>query len=59
MLQQAIALNPQHLSHYQLTLEPNTLFAAKPPAGIPEMDDAWDIQERCIELMQETRLRAV
>jgi putative oxygen-independent coproporphyrinogen III oxidase len=50
---QAIALNPQHLSHYQLTLEPNTLFAAKPPAGIPEMDDAWDIQERCIELMQE------
>jgi putative oxygen-independent coproporphyrinogen III oxidase len=52
-VQQAIALNPQHLSHYQLTLEPNTLFAAKPPAGIPEMDDAWDIQERCIELMQE------
>ena len=51
-VEQAIALNPQHLSHYQLTLEPNTLFAAKPPAGIPEMDDAWDMQERCIELMQ-------
>jgi putative oxygen-independent coproporphyrinogen III oxidase len=50
-VQQAIDLNPQHLSHYQLTLEPNTLFAAKPPAGIPEMDDAWDMQERCIELM--------
>ena len=53
-VEQAMALQPQHLSHYQLTLEPNTLFAAKPPAGIPEMDDAWDIQERCIELMQET-----
>ena len=52
-VRQAMALQPQHLSHYQLTLEPNTLFAAKPPAGIPEMDDAWDIQERCIELMQE------
>jgi putative oxygen-independent coproporphyrinogen III oxidase len=52
-VEQAIALNPQHLSHYQLTLEPNTLFAAKPPAGIPEMDDAWDMQERCIALMAE------
>jgi putative oxygen-independent coproporphyrinogen III oxidase len=52
-VQQAIALNPQHLSHYQLTLEPNTLFAAKPPAGIPEMDDAWDMQEACIALMAE------
>ncbi|HWS39768.1 MAG TPA: oxygen-independent coproporphyrinogen III oxidase-like protein, partial [Arenimonas sp.] len=31
--------------------EPNTLFAAKPPQGIPEMDDAWDMQERCIELI--------
>jgi oxygen-independent coproporphyrinogen-3 oxidase len=52
-VEQAIALNPQHLSHYQLTLEPNTLFAAKPPAGIPEMDDAWDMQEQCIALMAE------
>lgn len=52
-VQLAIALNPQHLSHYQLTLEPNTLFAAKPPAGIPEMDDAWDMQEQCIALMAE------
>ncbi len=52
-VQQAIALNPQHLSHYQLTLEPNTLFAAKPPKGIPEMDDAWDMQEQCIALMAE------
>jgi len=52
-VQQAIALNPQHLSHYQLMLEPNTLFAAKPPAGIPEMDDAWDMQEACIARMTE------
>ena len=47
----AIALSPTHLSHYQLTLEPNTAFAAKPPAGIPLEDDAWDMQERCIESM--------
>ncbi|MFY8205642.1 MAG: radical SAM family heme chaperone HemW [Arenimonas sp.] len=52
-VEQAIALNPQHLSHYQLTLEPNTLFAAKPPAGIPEMDEAWDMQEACIARMRD------
>jgi oxygen-independent coproporphyrinogen-3 oxidase len=28
-------LAPPHVSYYQLTLEPNTLFAVKPPAGIP------------------------
>ena len=50
-VERAIALQPQHLSHYQLTLEPNTVFAAKPPAGIPPEDDAWDMQERCIEAM--------
>ena len=30
-LRQALALSPAHLSHYQLTLEPGTPFAAKPP----------------------------
>jgi oxygen-independent coproporphyrinogen-3 oxidase len=28
----ALALDPAHLSHYQLTLEPGTLFAGRPPA---------------------------
>ncbi|MFA5589099.1 MAG: radical SAM family heme chaperone HemW [Lysobacteraceae bacterium] len=46
-LEQAIALAPAHISHYQLTLEPNTVFAARPPAGLPEDDDAWDMQEGC------------
>ena len=50
-VERAIALAPAHLSHYQLTLEPNTVFAAQPPAGIPLEDDAWDMQERCIEAM--------
>ena len=50
-VERAIALSPTHLSHYQLTLEPNTVFAAKPPPGIPLEDDAWDMQERCIERM--------
>jgi oxygen-independent coproporphyrinogen-3 oxidase len=30
-LEQAIALKPTHISWYQLTIEPNTLFYAKPP----------------------------
>lgn len=43
----AIALQPTHLSHYQLTLEPNTAFAVHKPAGIPDEDSAWDMQEAC------------
>ncbi len=45
-IERAIALQPSHLSHYQLTLEPNTLFAAKPPP-LPDEDSAWDMQEAC------------
>ena len=50
-VERALALQPAHLSHYQLTLEPNTVFAARPPAGIPGHDDAWDIQEHCQALL--------
>lgn len=35
-LQQAISLKPYHISWYQLTLEPQTLFYAKPPALPPD-----------------------
>ncbi|MET0935392.1 MAG: radical SAM family heme chaperone HemW, partial [Luteibacter sp.] len=44
----AIALRPTHVSHYQLTLEPNTAFAANPPP-LPDDDAAWAIQEACEE----------
>ena len=50
-VERAIALQPTHLSHYHLTLEPNTLFAAKPPRGIPDEDVAWDMQDACIARM--------
>ncbi|PNH87870.1 radical SAM family heme chaperone HemW [Vibrio diazotrophicus] len=43
-LDQAIALNPPHLSWYQLTIEPNTLFYFKPPT-LPDDDALWDIFE--------------
>ena len=52
-VERAIALQPTHLSHYQLTLEPNTVFAARPPAGLPDDDASWDMQEHCQVLMAE------
>ena len=42
----ALGLQTPHLSHYQLTLEPNTHFAANPPP-LPDEDAAWDMQEAC------------
>ena len=50
-LQRAFALQPAHISHYQLTLEPNTVFFARPPGGIPDEDGAWDMQEHCQTLL--------
>ena len=50
-LQQAIELGPDHLSWYQLTLEPNTLFYNQPPE-LPVEDDLVDIQEAGQELLQ-------
>ncbi|EWH11994.1 oxygen-independent coproporphyrinogen III oxidase [Catenovulum agarivorans DS-2] len=44
-LEQAIACDPQHISWYQLTIEPNTLFASKPPT-LPDDDVLWDIQQQ-------------
>ncbi|MFB2830816.1 radical SAM family heme chaperone HemW [Aeromonas jandaei] len=44
-LQQAIDCAPPHLSWYQLTIEPNTAFASKPPK-LPEDDALWDIYEQ-------------
>ena len=50
-LERAFALQPTHVSHYQLTLEPNTVFFARPPQGIPDDDAAWDIQEHCQRML--------
>lgn len=41
----AAALNPPHLSWYQLTIEPNTLFHSKPPQ-LPDDEDLWQIYEQ-------------
>ena len=49
-LRQAIALNPPHLSWYQLTIEPNTLFGSRPPQ-LPDDDALWDIFEQGHQLL--------
>jgi len=54
-LQTAISLQPPHLSWYQLTLEPNTPFAAHPPV-LPD-DDTMDLmQEPGIAALHEAGL---
>jgi oxygen-independent coproporphyrinogen-3 oxidase len=45
-VEQAIALQPTHLSHYQLTLEPGTVFYHRPPP-LPDQDASWDMQQEC------------
>ena len=50
-LQAALALAPAHLSHYQLTLEPGTPYAARPPPRLPDDDLAWDMQRDCHDLL--------
>jgi oxygen-independent coproporphyrinogen-3 oxidase len=46
----ALQLAPAHLSHYQLTLEPGTVFAAQPPP-LPDDDLAWSMQGECQTLL--------
>ncbi|MGR6860652.1 radical SAM family heme chaperone HemW [Aliivibrio salmonicida] len=51
-LKQAIDLNPPHLSWYQLTIEPNTVFYYKPPT-LPDDDDLWDIFEQGHQILSD------
>jgi oxygen-independent coproporphyrinogen-3 oxidase len=52
-LKSAIELEPAHISWYQLTLEPNTVFFARPPANMPDGDLAFEIQDRGQALLAE------
>lgn len=48
---QAISLEPEHVSYYQLTIEPNTQFHSAPPA-VPNDDFIWEIEMRGHELLE-------
>ena len=45
-LEQAIGLEPAHISHYHLTLEPGTVFERRPPP-LPDQDVAYAMQDAC------------
>ena len=47
-VEQALSFDPPHISHYQLTIEPNTVFAARPPT-LPDEDTVWTMQDACGE----------
>ncbi len=49
-VRQAIALGPTHLSWYQLTIEPNTVFYRDPPV-LPEDETLWAIQDAGQEVL--------
>ncbi len=51
-LQQAIACEPTHISWYQLTLEPNTLFHHSPPT-LPNDEILWEMQQQGQTLLQQ------
>ncbi len=44
----AISYQPQHLSYYHLTIEPNTFFATQPPK-LPNHDQAFSIQQQAYQ----------
>jgi len=56
-VEQAIAADPAHISHYELTLEPNTLFAVRPPPGLPDDERAAEAASACRERLSTAGFR--
>ncbi|NNF40473.1 MAG: radical SAM family heme chaperone HemW [Woeseiaceae bacterium] len=56
-LSAATELGPAHISWYQLTLEPNTVFYARPPDDLPGEQVLAEIQERGQALLAERGYR--
>lgn len=52
-VQYAIDLQPEHISFYQLTIEPNTYFATHIPANLPLGDLAFEMSEQGAKLLCE------
>ena len=51
-LNMGIDLNPKHISWYQLTIEPNTVFYSKKPQ-LPNDDYIWEVQKQGQQLLCE------
>jgi len=50
-IESAINADPAHISFYQLTIEPNTEFAARTPI-LPAGDMAWDMQQTGLDMLE-------
>ena len=53
----ALALAPPHLSYYQLTLEPGTVFHHRPPANLPGEDAAADLEAAAHQVLAKAGYR--
>lgn len=51
-LKQALELHPNHISWYQLTVEPNTQYWSKPPE-LPDEETLWSIQQQGQQLLMQ------
>ncbi len=49
-IEQAISLQPTHISYYQLTIEPNTSFYRQPPR-LPDSQVSWEMQQAGMDLL--------
>ncbi len=56
-INEAVRLEPAHISHYELTLEPGTVFGGLPPDGLPDADDALQMQLDCQQVLAASGFR--
>lgn len=52
-IREAISFNPTHISAYNLTIEPNTEFAKYTPAGLPDNDACYLMQDNITAILSE------
>ncbi len=55
-LDAAMNFEPEHISHYQLTIEPDTAFAKQPPL-LPSDENRWDMQQQCQQRLADAGYR--
>lgn len=51
-LKTLLSLSPQHISYYELTLEPNSAFYKNPPKNLPNEDEAFDNMICAYEILE-------
>ncbi len=56
-VRQAIDLGAEHISHYQLTIEPNTFFHHRTPDRMPDDELAWEQQCESQKLLAQAGYR--